>query len=238
MRGVLLMLLATTATATPPAAIERVQAEYPAWARGSGLATEVSLRVRVAADGRAVRIEVVPYSMRRDILTRSLRASFDSAAVRAVRRWRFRPAMSAGHPVAAWLAVEVPIDEDWTQSGDPHPVMPDSIRSPALWNAVMGEWWRVPIRRTPGGRPSALRFDRGGRYLELDAAGHEQPGGFQIASDGSPDDSAARLVRMPELGGHRVDRMRFAGRDTLILCPWPTAGVCDTFVATARGARP
>ena len=83
-------------------------------------------------------------TLQRDILSRSMRASFDSAAVRAVRRWRFRPATQAGRPMAAWLAVEVPFDDNGSQARDPHPVMPHSIRTPAVWNAVMGEWWRVP----------------------------------------------------------------------------------------------
>lgn len=242
MISLLLTLLAatasTTASTTDPRVIERVEAEYPAWARGAGLSTRVALRVWVAPDGRAARIVVEPYSTRHDLLSRRMRASFDSAAVRAVRRWRFRPATRAGRPVAAWLKVEVPVEEDWTRTADPHPVVPDSIRSAALWDAVVGEWWRVPIRRAPPGRPAALRFRRGGWYLELDAAGGESAGRFEISSDGSPDDPAARLARIPDSGARRADLLRFAGRDTLILCPWKTDGSCDTFVATARGTRP
>ena len=94
--ALLWVVLVATATAAPPAVVARVEAEYPAWARGTGLSTRVALRVRVTAQGRAERIEVEPYSTRHDVLTRPLRASFDSAAMRAVRHWGFRPAMQDG----------------------------------------------------------------------------------------------------------------------------------------------
>ncbi len=234
--ALLWVVLVATGTAAAPAVIERVEAEYPAWARGTGLATRVALRVRVTAQGRPERIEVEPYSTRLDVLTRPLRASFDSAAVRAVRHWGFRPAMRDGRPVAGWIRVEVPFEEAWMRSADPHPVMPDSMRSSAHWNAVMGEWSRAPIRRTPVGHPSALQFRRGGWYLSRDAAGGESRGRFELSSNGSLDDPAAVLVLVPDAGGGRRRYfIRFAARDTLILSPWRTAGVCDTFVATAPG---
>jgi protein TonB len=104
-----------------PAVMRREAAEYPGWARGSGLATGVDLRVRVGPDGRPQRVVVVPYRVERDILSRRLRASFDSAAVAAVRGWAFRPARRAGRPIAAWLRVTVPFE-------DPGAPAPDSAR--------------------------------------------------------------------------------------------------------------
>jgi len=235
---VTMLLAVLVAAATAPAVLERVEAEYPAWANGTGLSTRVTLRVRVTAEGLPARIEVGPYSTRHDVLTRDLRASFDSAAVRAVRRWRFRPATQKGRPVPGWIQVEVPFAEAWTRTGDPHAVMPDSIRSSALWNALMGEWQRVPIRRTPVGHPSALRFRGGGTYLQREATGGESPGRFEVSSDGSLHDPGAVLVLIPDSGARRPRRIRLAGRDTLILCPLESAGVCDTFVAVARGTGP
>ena len=234
--ALLWVVLVATGAAAAPAVVERVEAEYPAWARGTGLSTRVALRVRVSAQGRAERIVVEPYSTRDDVLTRPLRASFDSAAIRAVRHWGFRPAMQAGRPVVGWIRVEVSLQEAWTRSADPHAVMPDSLRSSEHWNAVMGEWWRVPIRRTPVGHPSALQFQRGGWYLSRTAAGGERRGRFELSSNGSLDDPAAVLALVPDAGGGRRHYLiHFAARDTLILSPWRTAGVCDTFVATARG---
>lgn len=90
-----------------PAVERRMTAEYPAWARGTGIETTVDLKVLVGRDARARRVVVEPYTVERDIMTRRMRASFDSAAVACVKRWTFRPAWRAGRPVAAWLRVEV-----------------------------------------------------------------------------------------------------------------------------------
>jgi len=235
---VFLIMAAASASDATPKVVETVAAEFPAWAAGSGLSTQVALRVRVSADGRAARIQVVPYSTRHDVLTRTLRASFDSAAVRAVRQWRFRPATREGRPVAAWLDVEVTVAEPWTQVPGGG-LMPDSLRWSAIWEALMGEWWRVPIRRTPPGHPSAIRFRPGGWFTELNADGQETDGRFELSSDDPADEMAARLTRISYAAGaaRRVARLRFAGRDTLLLCSQPT-GDCDTLVATARGGKP
>lgn len=236
---VLLVFATASASNTAPRVLATVAAEFPAWAGGSGLSTQVALRVRVSADGRAERIEVVPYSTRHDVLTRALRASFDSAAVRAVRQWRFRPATREGRPVAAWLSVEVPVAESWVEGPDGVAQMPDSLRWSAIWKALLREWWRLPIRRTPAGHPSAILFRPGGRLTELDAQGRESHGRFELSSDGPAEEMAARLTRINDGAGapRRVARMRFVGADTLILCPG-TMGDCDTLVATARGSRP
>jgi outer membrane biosynthesis protein TonB len=109
------------AEARAPAIERRVPAELPGWARGTGIVTNVDLRVRVQRDGRAGRVVVDPYTVRGDILTRRLRASFDSAAVACVRRWRFRPAMRDGRPVAAWMRVAVPFEDPGSD--------PDSARA-------------------------------------------------------------------------------------------------------------
>ena len=101
-------LAATAAWGDPARVTAMPPPEYPAWARGTGICTEVELRVLVGGDGRARHIEVVPYSVRHDFLTRSLRASFDSAAVRSVRGWSFTPATQAGKRMVAWLTVHVP----------------------------------------------------------------------------------------------------------------------------------
>ena len=110
MRSLALALIVAPALVhgAAPKVVRTVKAEYPSWARGAGLATVVRLRVLVGADGRAHRIEVMPYTTRDDILTRSMRASFDSAAVRAAWRWTFLPGTRRGRRVASWLAVEVP----------------------------------------------------------------------------------------------------------------------------------
>jgi TonB family protein len=109
--------LPATARAEAPRPIDAPAPAYPRWAVGSGLATEVELRVLVGRDGTVHRVQVVPYDVTRDIQTRSMRASFDSAAVRAVRGWRFRPATHAGRAVSAWWTVSVPFADPEDAAG-------------------------------------------------------------------------------------------------------------------------
>ena len=65
---------------------------YPRNALRSGAAGNVQLRIEVGADGVPTDVEVVGSSRNREL---------DRAAVQAVRRWRFAPAMRGGVPVAA-----------------------------------------------------------------------------------------------------------------------------------------
>jgi protein TonB len=71
---------------------------YPAAAALRGAEGEVLVRVLVGLDGRPARAVLARSSGDRDL---------DRAALAAVRGWRFRPALSDGAPVAAW--VEVPV---------------------------------------------------------------------------------------------------------------------------------
>jgi len=65
---------------------------YPRNALRSGATGDVQLRIEVGADGVPTDVEVVGSSRNREL---------DRAAVQAVRRWRFAPAMRDGLPVAA-----------------------------------------------------------------------------------------------------------------------------------------
>jgi periplasmic protein TonB len=71
---------------------------YPESARRRGEQGRVILRVSVAPDGDPTQV-VVGHS--------SGFTSLDDAALDAVRRWRFVPAMQSGHPVQA--VAEVPV---------------------------------------------------------------------------------------------------------------------------------
>jgi len=105
-------LAPSTCAAARGPAVERQEAcGLPAWALGTGIVTTVELRVQVGRDGRARRVTVEPYTVRDDMLTRRLRASFDSAAVACVRRWSYRPAHRDGRPVTAWLRVGVTFED-------------------------------------------------------------------------------------------------------------------------------
>jgi TonB family protein len=113
--GLVASQAASAVDRTPAAVLDKVAAEYPAWAIGSGVSTEVMLRLRILPDGTLGQVKVAPYTTKDDLLTRPMRAAFDSAAVRAVKRWKFRAATVAGYAFAAWLDVSVPFEDPGTR---------------------------------------------------------------------------------------------------------------------------
>ncbi|MEP7028563.1 MAG: energy transducer TonB [Candidatus Eisenbacteria bacterium] len=79
-----------------PEAITKVQPEYPDIARQSNMEGTVVVQALVGKDGRVKDTKVVkPVPV------------FDDAAVAAVKRWVFKPALSNNKPVAVWVAVPV-----------------------------------------------------------------------------------------------------------------------------------
>ncbi|MDH5821498.1 energy transducer TonB [Luteimonas sp. RD2P54] len=85
--------------ARAPVAVDTPAPRYPTAALRRGESGEVLLRVEVDENGRAAAVEVMRSSNSR---------SLDRAAVTAVRRWRFQPALRDGQPVPG--TVQVPID--------------------------------------------------------------------------------------------------------------------------------
>jgi protein TonB len=81
----------------PPVPVQRVQPEYPTWAKENGIAGTVLLHVLVGQDGRVRRISVI-----REV------TGLTEAAQEALRRWTFRPATANGRAVAVW--VEIPVE--------------------------------------------------------------------------------------------------------------------------------
>lgn len=82
-----------------PVPVSTPTPRYPPTALRRGESGTVLVRVEVGPDGMPTAVEVERSSRSR---------ALDRAAVDAVRRWRFRPAMADGHPVAG--SVVVPID--------------------------------------------------------------------------------------------------------------------------------
>lgn len=82
-----------------PVPVRQPQPSYPRRALRQGLSGEVLVRAVVGTDGRPRQVEVARSSSHRVL---------DQAAVQAVRRWRFQPAMRHGQPVAQ--TVHVPIN--------------------------------------------------------------------------------------------------------------------------------
>src|SRR5689334_22089875 len=76
---------------TAPVLTDRVEPAYPDEALKAGLGGSVGLELSVSPEGVVTEVTV----------RRSAGHAFDEAAMEAARRFRFRPAMRAGHPIAS-----------------------------------------------------------------------------------------------------------------------------------------
>ena len=79
-----------------PVAIERAAPVYPDAARERGVSGTVMVQALVLADGSVAETRIV----------RSI-PELDTAAAEAVRKWRFKPAMSGQNPAAVWVGIPV-----------------------------------------------------------------------------------------------------------------------------------
>lgn len=79
-----------------PRVIDGRVPEYPPDARKSQVEGTVLVQARVGIDGRVMQARIL-HSI----------APLDAAAMDAVARWRFRPALANGRPVSCWVAVPV-----------------------------------------------------------------------------------------------------------------------------------
>jgi protein TonB len=80
-----------------PVPVTTVQPAYPEFAREAQIQGKVVLHVLVGKDGRVKNVKVA-----RGV------TGLNDAAMDAVRKWVFKPALSNNKPVAVW--VEVPVD--------------------------------------------------------------------------------------------------------------------------------
>ncbi len=80
-----------------PILLERVEPAYPDAARIARLGGRVTLRAVIAEDGAVESVEVLA----------STSTLFNDAAVDAVRKWRYRPALMNGKPVRVYFTVVV-----------------------------------------------------------------------------------------------------------------------------------
>ena len=79
-----------------PEALEKVPPIYPDAARQAGVTGTVIVQALVGRDGRVKDSKVVQSTL-----------GLDEAAESAVVQWTFKPARSAGKPVAVWVAIPV-----------------------------------------------------------------------------------------------------------------------------------
>jgi protein TonB len=86
-----------TADMVRPVLLQKVSPDYPEVARRAGLGGRVTVRAVIAPDGGVESVEVYASS----------NPLFNDAAVDAVRRWRYSPALMNGKPVRVYLTVVV-----------------------------------------------------------------------------------------------------------------------------------
>lgn len=79
-----------------PVVEHRVPPQYPRQARADGIEGTVQIEALIDTDGRVVDMEV-----------RQSIPALDQAALAAVKKWTFRPAMADGKPVRVWVAIPV-----------------------------------------------------------------------------------------------------------------------------------
>jgi TonB family protein len=82
---------------TAPTIRKKVEPEYSEEARKARYEGRVSMAIVVRSDGKIGDVQVI----------RPLGKGLDEQAIKAVRKWRFNPAMKEGQPVAVQVVVEM-----------------------------------------------------------------------------------------------------------------------------------
>jgi protein TonB len=75
---------------TRPEPVFKPEIEYTASARAEGIEGRLVLKLTISADGSVADVEVVS----------GVNEALDASAIATVKRWRFKPAMKCGRPVA------------------------------------------------------------------------------------------------------------------------------------------
>jgi len=87
-----------TSVDRPPRAVSKQPPEYPQEARSRGVSGFVILNIQVGPSGAIESVKVDQSEPR---------GFFDEAAIKAIRRWRFEPAITKGQSVAAWTKQKI-----------------------------------------------------------------------------------------------------------------------------------
>jgi TonB family protein len=85
-------------TLTSPRLVRRIEAKFPDQAKRAGIRkAEVHIQFKIDTNGRPLDVEIIDCSHKG--------VGFEAAAIRAVKRWRYEPALSEGKPVEVYQAV-------------------------------------------------------------------------------------------------------------------------------------
>jgi TonB family protein len=160
---------AASAQDSAPRVLRFAEAEYPEEEQRAGREAAVTLELTVTAEGRAQDVRVVE----------SAGAAFDRAAVDAVQRFEFTPAMQGGQRTAATIRYRYRFRLRAQQSSttrEPVAVLRGAVRDPRN-QPVRGATVRVRVgtrdpQSTPTGEDGSFRFalDQAGAF-EVDVEG-------------------------------------------------------------------
>ncbi len=84
---------------TPPVVLKSSEAEFPKSAHNAKVGFSAIVLVHLIVDGQGMPHEVH--------ISRSYNPDFDAEAIKAIKQYRFKPAMHQGRPVAVTLTIEV-----------------------------------------------------------------------------------------------------------------------------------
>lgn len=92
-----------------PVPIARSEPQYSEAARAAGLVGSIFLSMVVDESGRPTEIKVVRWRLREKGSDGEVKdpLGLDEEAVKALKQWRFRPAMKQGKPVPAQANIEI-----------------------------------------------------------------------------------------------------------------------------------
>jgi TonB family protein len=159
---------AHAAAVTPPQVLEHVDASYPQSRMGESLETTVVLFVTVEKDGKVSDATVAE----------SGGDDFDEAALAAVKRWRFTPALKGGSPVRARIRVPFHFAPEAHQPAEePPPKQPPAPPSKPGEAAPPPKEHRPPeaVQELPAGTGLPHAVSEPGKPIEIHVQGRQNP---------------------------------------------------------------
>jgi len=153
---------ASPSAVTPPQVLEHVDAAYPPSRLGESTEATVVLFVTVEKDGRVSDVSVAESGGK----------DFDEAAITAVQRWRFSPALRNGNPVRARIRVPFHF------SPEAHPPVVEPPKKPAETPASTPQQRPAP-REAPQELPAGTGLPHAvaepGKPVEIHVQGRPNP---------------------------------------------------------------
>jgi TonB family protein len=152
------------AAVTPPQVLEHVDAAYPQSHVGDAVETTVVLKITVEKDGSVSDASVLQAGG----------DGFDEAALAAVKRWRFTPALKEGKPVRARIQVPFHFAPE-THTAPPPAPEPVKAPAPAMTPPRPEKKAPEPPQELPAGTGLPHSVAEPGKPIEIHVQGRPSP---------------------------------------------------------------